>query len=194
MTEWRAPFFFHGPRDTSDLRKSLDASLERMEQVISRIQRFTNLDRAEVQEVDLNELLSDVVALAGEPSMEIQLATKELPLVRCQRQSLSASLASSLRYAIEAYRPSDGEGKIVVSTEALGERIEIRIENSGDGMEPDEVARLFDPAFQIADGRISAGNWSLFTARQIVQGLGGENRVLSELGKGTTFVVTLPTK
>ena len=178
----------------ADLRKTVDASLDRMEQVIVRIQRFTNLDRAEVQDVDLNELLTDVVALAEEPSMEIQLATNELPLVRCHRQSLSASLASLLRYAIEAGRPSDGEGKVVVSTETSGERIEIRIENSGGGMEPGDVARLFDPSFQIAAGRISAGNWSLFTARQVVQGLGGEIRVVSEPRKGTTFIVSLPSK
>ncbi len=61
----------------ADLRKSLDASLERMEQVISRIQRFTNLDRAEVQEVDLNELLSDVVALAAVPATIIERQPRE---------------------------------------------------------------------------------------------------------------------
>ena len=178
----------------ADLKKSLDASLERMEQVIARIQRFTNLDRAEVQAVDLNELLSDVVALAEEPSVEIHLTTSELPLVHCHRLSLSASFSSLLRYASEACRQTEGAGKVAVSTEASGERIEVRIQNNGNGLAPDEVGRLFDPAFQIADGRISAGNWSLFTARQVIQELGGEIRVASELGKGTTFVVTLPTK
>jgi signal transduction histidine kinase len=178
----------------ADLKKSLDASLERMEQVIARIQRFTNLDRAEVQAVDLNELLSDVVALAEEPSVEIQLATNELPLVHCHRQSLSASFSSLVRYASEASRQTEGAGKVSVSTEASGERIEVRIQNNGNALARDEVGRLFDPAFQIADGRISAGNWSLFTARQVIQELGGEIRVVSDLDKGTTFVVTLPTK
>ncbi|MEE9264600.1 MAG: ATP-binding protein, partial [Vicinamibacteria bacterium] len=131
---------------------------------------------------------------AEEPSVEIQLATNELPLVHCHRQSLSASFSSLLRYASEACRENEGVGKVAVSTEAPSERIEVRIQNNGNGLAPDEVGRLFDPAFQIADGRISAGNWSLFTARQVIQELGGEIRVVSDLGKGTTFVVTLPTK
>jgi signal transduction histidine kinase len=139
-------------------------------------------------------LLSDAVALVEEPSVDIQLATDELPLLHCHRQSLNASFSSLLRYSIEACRQDEGAAKVTVSTEASGERIEVRIEDNGNGLAPEDVGRLFDPAFQIADGRISAGNWSLFTARQVIQELGGEIRVVGEPGKGTTFVVTLPTK
>ncbi|HXV59722.1 MAG TPA: ATP-binding protein [Vicinamibacteria bacterium] len=178
----------------ADLRKSLDAALERMEEVIGRIQRFTNLDRAEVQTVDLNELLSDVVALAQEPSIDIELRSVPLPSIRCHRQSLSSSLTGLLRCAIEACRRNDAYGKIVITTEASGDRLVIRIEDNGGGMTPDQVTRLFNPAFQIADGRISTGDWGLFTARQVVQKQGGEIRVHSQLGKGSTFVVSVPSK
>ena len=97
-----------------DLKKSLDASLERMEQVIARIQRFTNLDRAEVQAVDLNELLSDVEgARGGAHPSKFNWRPTELPLVHCHRQSLSASFSSLLRYASEASRQAEGAGKVL---------------------------------------------------------------------------------
>jgi signal transduction histidine kinase len=178
----------------ADLRKSFDQSLERMEEVISRIQRFTNLDRSEIQSVDLNELLSDVIALAEVPSVEVQLASEALPRVLCHRQSLSTAFSSLLRYAMEGCQQNPDGGKIEISTHAQGDRVEIRLQDDGRGMPPEDVARLFDPAFQIAEGRISAGNWSLFTARQVVQEQGGEILVSSEPGKGTTFVVSLPSK
>jgi signal transduction histidine kinase len=178
----------------ADLRKSFDQSLERMEEVISRIQRFTNLDRSEIQSVDLNELLSDVIALAEVPSVEVQLASEALPRVLCHRQSLSTAFSSLLRYAMEGCQQNPDGRKIEISTHAQGDRVEIRLQDDGRGMPPEDVARLFDPAFQIAEGRISAGNWSLFTARQVVQEQGGEILVSSEPGKGTTFVVSLPSK
>ncbi len=179
----------------ADLRKSLDQSLERMEQVISRIQRFTNLDRSETQAVDLNELLSDVVALMDAPSVEVLLALEELRPVLCHRQSLStafswfASLcdgrpASKIRIAGRSRSPLTptetswrfGSGTTVV------------------GCRPRNWRVFSIRGFQIAEGRISAGNWSLFTARQVVQEQGGEIRVSSEPGKGTAFVVSLPSK
>jgi signal transduction histidine kinase len=183
----------------ADLKKSLDASLERMEEVISRIQRFTGLDRAEMQSVDVNELLGDVMALAEAPTrgggVEVELASGTVPPVFCHRQSLSAAFSSLLRYAMEACQQrADGDGRIQLSIGSRGEMVEVRIEDNGGGIPPDELARLFDPGFQIAEGRVSTGNWSLFTARQVIQEQGGEIRVSSEIGKGTTFLVTLPSE
>jgi signal transduction histidine kinase len=52
---------------------------------------------------------------------------------------------------------------------------------------------LFDPAaFHVSAGRVAAGNWSLFSCRQIIREHGGEIDVQSEESKGTTVVVTLP--
>ncbi len=180
----------------ADLKKSLDASLARMEEVISRIQRFTGLDRAEMQAVDLNELLGDVVALAEAPGgVEVELASGTVPPVFCHRQSLSAAFSSLLRYAMEACQQrADGDRRIQLSIGSRGETVEVRIEDNGGGIPPDELARLFDPGFQIAEGRVSTGNWSLFTARQVIQEQGGEIRVSSEIGRGTTFLVTLPSE
>ncbi|MBV8818643.1 MAG: hypothetical protein JO022_09830, partial [Acidobacteriaceae bacterium] len=47
----------------SEVRRSIEKSAERLRQLVSRMQRFTNLDQAEVQKADVNELLKDVAAL-----------------------------------------------------------------------------------------------------------------------------------
>jgi len=181
-----------------DLRRSLDASLERMEQVIARIQRFTNLDRAEVQTVDLNELLEDIVALADPPlestGIDVKLDWGRLPPFLCHRQSLTSAFSSLIRYAMEACRRNGDSGQVRISTRTMDDRVEVHIEDNGPGTSREGLARLFDPGFQIAKGRIATGNWSLFTARQVIRDQGGEIRVSSVPGKGTSFVVSLPVK
>lgn len=179
-----------------DLRKSLDASLERMEEVISRIQRFTNLDRAEMQVVDVNELLQDVVALAETPgdheSISIKVEPADVPCLLCHRQTLTTAISSLFRYAAEAARRTGEGGEVRLFPRSIEDRLEVHIEDNGEGMSADRLSGLFDPGFQIARGRVAAGNWTLFAARQAIQHQGGEIRVQSELGKGTTFVVSLP--
>ena len=180
----------------ADLRKSLDGSLERMEQVISRIQRFTNLDRSEMQVVDVNELLEDIVALAKTPSdasdVSVKRESEELPSLLCHRQTLTTALSSLFRYAVEAARQKGEGGEVRLFPRSVEDRIEVHIEDNGGGMSEESLSRLFDPGFQIAKGRVAAGNWTLFAARQAIRDQGGEIDVSSVVGKGTTFVVSLP--
>jgi hypothetical protein len=55
-----------------------------------------------------------------------------------------------------------------------------------------QLAHIFDPRFLVADGRVSTGNWSLFTSRQFIKEHGGDIQIQSLEGKGTTVCLTLP--
>jgi signal transduction histidine kinase len=180
----------------ADLRKSLDASLARMEELISRIQRFTNLDRSEMQAVDVNEVLEDIVALGETGSacsdVTVKLESAEVPSLLCHRQTLTTALSSLFRYAVEAARRKGERGEVRLAPRFIEDRLEVHIEDNGGGIPDENLARLFDPGFQIASGRVAAGNWTLFAARQAIVDQGGEIRVSNAVGKGTTFVVSLP--
>ena len=180
----------------ADLKKSLDACLLRMEEGIARIQRFTNLDRSEVQAVNVNELLEDMVALADKAGdsrdISVHHDATEVPSLICHRQTLTTALSSLFRYAVESARRNKKEGVVRLLSRSSGDRLEVRIEDNGGGISDEALARLFDPGFQIARGRVAAGNWTLFAARQAIVDHGGEIRVSSVPGKGTTFVVSLP--
>jgi signal transduction histidine kinase len=86
----------------------------------------------------------------------------------------------------------DGAGTVSVTTSTSGSRLEVRIQDTGRGIAPERLARIFDPMFEVADGRVSTGNWSLFTSRQFIKDHGGEMRIQSEEGRGTTVTVLLP--
>jgi signal transduction histidine kinase/pSer/pThr/pTyr-binding forkhead associated (FHA) protein len=181
----------------SELRRTLDASLDRMQQVIARIQRFANLDRAETRSVDLPELLEDVVALArtSRGAVEITLTCDALPRVTCHPQPLSSALASVLAYVLEVCE-AGGVGSVDVSASKRATSIEVQIRYrpiAGDAsLSPDELERLFHPSFEVAKKRVEARNWSLFSARQVLRDQGGDVSAFSDSGEGNGFVVTLP--
>jgi signal transduction histidine kinase len=176
----------------ADLRRSVQESARRIQQIVERMQRFTNLDRAEVQEVNLNGLLGDVHALvdprtANKVALELDLAP--VPPLRCRPLQLSAVFSSLLNNAIGAVACG---GRIVVTTRQRDARIEVEIRDDGCGMAPKQLQTIFDPGFRVAEDRVVSGNWSMFGARQIVREHGGDIRIASGEGRGTTVTVTLP--
>ncbi|HSB18127.1 MAG TPA: ATP-binding protein [Bryobacteraceae bacterium] len=177
-----------------NLHSTLEASISRIQQVIARIQRFTDLDRAEIQSIDLNELLSDTLAQLDVPEdIDVEFYFDALPPVVCRPRNLNIVFLSLLRNAVDACRQLPlKRGRILVSTHAREGRVEVRIEDNGCGIRGVDREQIFDPAFRVVEGRVAAGNWGLFSARQIIREQGGEIAIDSEEGRGTTLLVTLP--
>ncbi len=176
----------------AELRKTISESSERIRKTILRMQRFTNLDQAEIRRIDINHLLEDVAALVR-PGMDsrhqIVLDLKPVPRVICRPQQLSAAFATLLNNAMEAV---DGNGRIAIGTLSRGSEIEVRIRDNGRGVMPEDMAAIFEPGFRETAGRISSANWGMFSARQIVREHGGEISIVSTPGEGTTVSVILP--
>jgi len=176
----------------ADLRRSVQESAGRIRDLVGRLQRFTNLDQAEIQPSDINELLRDVAALMDprdRGGAQIDMNLRPVPAVLCRPQQISAVLASLLRNAVQAV---DGNGRVELSTSVEDHTVAIRIADNGRGLSPDEVANIFDPGIRESGGRMAAGNWSMFNSRQIVREHGGDIAIASHQGRGTLVTVTLP--
>ncbi|HUS08207.1 MAG TPA: ATP-binding protein [Bryobacteraceae bacterium] len=176
----------------AELRKSVKESTDRLKAIIQRMQRFTNLDKAEIQEANLNDLLTDVTALMepeykGRAKVELDLQPVK-PLV-CRPQQLSAVFSNLLGNAVQAL---NGDGRVRVATRQADSQIEVSIEDNGRGVDQAELATIFDPGFKVSHGRVSTGNWSMFSSQQIVREHGGDIRIQSAPGEGTRIHVVLP--
>ena len=175
----------------ADLRVSLNDSLERLRKMVNRIQRLTNLDEAVKQPANVNELVSEAVGLMkpqSPPGTCFELDLQPVPNVNCRPQRVIAVLCSLLSNSFQAL---NGEGRIAVSTSVHDSLLELKIEDNGRGIPADQLPHIFDPRFQVTDGRVSTGNWSLFTSRQYMKEDGGDIRIRSREGKGTTVCLTL---
>lgn len=177
-----------------ELRRSIEESAARIDDVTRRLRRFVSLEEAEIKPADINELLTDVTVLHRD---EIENSNarlefdfeKALPPLTCRPQLLTAAFSTLLRNAVQAV---NGDGRIRIETRGRGDEIEVTIRDNGRGMSPEEADTIFDPTFKVAEGRVASSNWSLFNSRQIVYEHGGEIRVETAPGAGTAMKVTLP--
>lgn len=167
-------------------------SAARLRETIERMKYLTNLDRAEERTVDLNELCRQTAAslksdLGAKTVLDFDLGV--IPPLRCRPQQLSAVLSNLLRNAADAI---DTQGRIVLVTRKLQGNIVLEIRDTGRGIPSEQLATLFEPAFQVEYGRVAATNWGLFVCRAIVSEHGGELEIESEPGRGTTAKIVLP--
>ncbi len=113
-------------------------------------------------------------------------------LVRADDRRLRQVLINLLGNAVK-FTPA-GEVRLAVRSARLdGElwRLTFEVADTGIGIGSDDLTRIFDPFYQVA-GRNSEGiGLGLAITRRLVEAMGGELAVASELGRGTTFTLTL---
>jgi len=178
----------------SELRKSIQDSAGRLEQIAARVARFTNLDQADLQVAQINDLLVDVTQLLRprvKDGTELSVNLSPLPPVAVDARQVSAVFYDLIHNSLAAL---DAGGRVDVRTLAREGRIEVAIDDTGRGIEGARLGAIFDPGFEVSSGRVTSGNWSMFNARQVMREHGGEVAISSEPGKGTRVLVTLPVR
>jgi signal transduction histidine kinase len=165
----------------------------RLDQVISRLRSFAQLDAAELQRVGLNQGIDEALALLSSqlpPEIRVIKRLDELPPVLCYPRQLNQvwlNLLLNARQAIES------EGEIEISSRVAGERIEVVIRDSGVGIPPVDLERVLDPGFTTRGVGVGAG-LGLAICYRIVKAHHGELILNSEEGRGTAVTVVLPTE
>jgi len=140
---------------------------------------------------DLAHVLEPVLSLTepllekGRLELTIDLADG-VPEVDVEPQQLHQVLLNLLLNAIQA---TPLGGRISVATRVVNAHVECDVRDTGRGIEPADLPRLFDPFFSRRAGGIGLG---LSIAQRIVAAGGGEIRVASAVGAGSTFTVRLP--
>jgi PAS domain S-box-containing protein len=153
---------------------------------------FARREVVRPQPLDLNTAIGDLQELLrrslGENITLIFRPGPDLPSVTCdpgQIEQLLVNLAVNARDAM----PSGGN--LVIDTHRLGDRVRLRVCDSGNGMVPDVLDRAFDPFFTTKPKGEATG-LGLATVYGVVTQAGGEVSLASEPGLGTTVTVLLP--
>jgi len=144
--------------------------------------------------ISLARLAADTIAfLEHQPMLrgkvlENQVASS-LPLIRVDANQLSQILMNLLLNAAEA-TPENGKITISASKLAFVESVEIRVSDTGSGIAPEVLKHVFEPFFTTKRGRGTGLGLSISHA--YVRSHGGDMRVDSVVGRGTTVTFTLP--
>jgi signal transduction histidine kinase len=120
--------------------------------------------------------------------------TAELPLLNADPERMAQVLGNLVSNAL---RYTTSGGQIGLSARPLADAIQLQVQDTGSGITPDELPHIFNRFYRGDASRQQKNSESglgLAIARAIVEAHAGAITVESELGQGTTFTITLPTK
>ena len=108
--------------------------------------------------------------------------------IYCSPGQLNQVFLNLLKNAGEAI---EGKGEIRITTFEDQDIMCIQISDTGRGIPPEQLGRIFDFSFNAVDSRVKMG-FGLSTACKIIQEHKGEIQMESEVGKGTMVTINLP--
>jgi signal transduction histidine kinase len=166
--------------------------IRRLNGIIEEFLTFSKSRRLELHDCPVQEVLRKITTLISEEAAArgISLRTEwgnEPIVIPMDMDKLQQALFNFVKNAMESI---SGDGIVTLSIRnAENGRVSIRVTDTGCGMTTEEVDRIFNPEYTTKEKGLGLG---LPLAHEIIRGHGGEIRVLSRKGEGTTFEILLP--
>jgi signal transduction histidine kinase len=162
-----------------------------LDSLLCEVLRLSELPKPRITAIDVNALVKDVETFAKPESSKKELTVRinlqdNLPTIEGDPIHIKQAILKILLNAIES---SPSGGSITLATETKDSNVSIKIEDQGEGIQPAHRDRIFDPFFSTKEGGIGLG---LALASEIIRMHHGQISFTSEVGKGSSFIISLP--
>lgn len=185
--------------NANNIMTLIDSSLETMENMVKSISNRIKSSISEKQiEFDLNDLIeknigSMKIKLKNSYPVEISfMPSEDLPKMKGVPLHFDQIFSNLLKNAYDAVEKSEKK-KITVKTLQKGEMICFYIKDSGTGIRPEDMEKIFETGFSTKESGKGTG-LGLVITKQMVNSYKGKIKVESEFGKGAAFLVCFPLK
>ena len=168
--------------------------------IIRQLLDFSRRTGAHLDDADLRQVAAGTLEMLGPLAEKRRVALCLTPgdddvTVRADWNQIQQAVTNLVVNAIQA-TPDGGTVEVAVGRAAAGSddpgnRVLLRVRDSGHGIAPDDLPRVFEPFFTTKDVGEGTG-LGLAVAYGIVREHGGWIEVESELGKGSRFTIVLP--
>lgn len=181
-----------------DLRSAIDEAEQgagRMGEIIRGLKTFARGDDSRRELVDVEQALESAIRLSwSHIRHRAKLTRSYVPAPRImgsgvKLEQVFVNLLINAAQALPDGRP--GAAEISVAMRLVDDRVVVEVSDTGCGIPQEDLPCIFDPFFSTKPIGVGTG-LGLSICHGIVSSLGGEISVGSELGKGTTFRVSLP--
>jgi PAS domain S-box-containing protein len=180
----------------SKRRKILDMALSetvRLTELLRKMLRFSKPDEEKKQATDVNVILDEILLLVGKQLQEnsIRISTDfadNLEKVLASRNQLRQVFLNMIANARDAM---PDEGTLAIKTFAKADNVYIEITDTGIGIKEENINKIFDDFFTTKNSVKDVG-LGLSVCYGFIKEHGGDIRVSSEWGSGTTFTIMLP--
>lgn len=169
--------------------------IKRASAIIESLLRFARPDSGALGEIEINEVISDTVAMLrhqanlSQVQVDVDLMT-DLPTVNAHPSAMQQAFTNLFLNACQAMS-SGGSLKIRSRRSAIPDLIAVDFADTGCGIPPENLSKIFDPFFTTRPVGQGVG-LGLTIAYGILEQHGGRIQVRSTVGVGSTFTVLLP--
>ncbi|MBN2552538.1 MAG: PAS domain S-box protein [Spirochaetales bacterium] len=178
------------------LLDGVDEGARRIQRIVNSLKDYARPDPSDMNQiVDINEVIQNAITLLANPienqtnRFSANLA-ESLPRIRGSSQKLEQVLINLIQNALESLEAKDKSVSVSSGVDALNHRVIIEVKDEGCGMEDKTLRRVLDPFYTTKRSKGGTG-LGLAIAARIAQDHGGQLTFTSEVGKGTTALLTL---
>ena len=178
-----------------DCLDNIQAQVRVLRQIASEFSAYARLPRLRAEPTAVTDLIDDALgpyATAAPPGVTLRRDVPGgLPAVLVDRAIMARALVNLIENALQAM-PSGGTLAVAAAGHdgpEGGRRVRIEVTDTGVGIEPAALPRLFEPYFSTKSGGTGLG---LAIARRAVEDHGGTIDIRSRPGEGTTVILILP--
>lgn len=166
--------------------------VERLDGIVNDFLALARGYEVKLESVDLELLVTNLLAFVQEENTRAGIETRSVldPDARwvvADPKFLRLALNHLVVNAQQAMAEKGGE--LLLETRATSSEVEIRVTDTGPGISPERLEKIWQPFYSTKDGGTGFG---LPTTRRILEESGGDVSVFSEPGRGTRFTVRLP--
>ncbi|MGP0566588.1 MULTISPECIES: ATP-binding protein [unclassified Nitrospina] len=181
------------PKIKAYAQKVLDRS-RHMANVILNMSGYARTNEQDSdQTVNINERIDAALDIALLDSYSDDIALEKhygnLPKVKAKPEELQQVFLNIVRNAVQAM---EGKGTLTIKTFQQNGTVTVSIRDTGPGIAEEHLTRIFDPFFTTKEQGSGTG-LGLNIVHRVVEKYGGHIDVKSQVGKGTTFIINLPT-
>lgn len=176
----------------------IEEGAKRCQMIIQKLMKYARkpLGHETVGRVDLNKVIDNTIAFLEyqfkQENIQLSVEKNESPLlIEGNANELEQVVTNLVLNAKDAIKQTNHEGFIKIKTDQHNGSIEILVTDNGVGISPENLPKIFDPFFTTKELGKGTG-LGLAVSYGIIQKHKGQIRVVSTLGKGTTFEIVLP--
>ena len=182
-------------KDREDLGKRLRrirGEVEHLDRILTDFRRYATLPSLTLETCDLTRLIEEVLDFsepeAQRQSIQVIREIQELSPIQLDRAQFKQAL---LNLTINAHQAMEDGGKLTVRARALNGQIQIDVEDTGKGIDPNILNRIFDRFFSTKENGTGVG---LAIVKQVIESHGGSVKAKSQPNQGAIFSILLPVK
>jgi len=177
------------------LALQLKSEVGRINRHITDFLKYSRPSALELQSLDLRSEAQDALRVISANAAENGIETSviqhgDVPHVVADKDSLHSVFTNLLLNSVEAIDSQGGKVQIALTVESP-DRVRIEVIDTGRGIAPEDIAKIFEPYYSTKDTGTGLG---LAIVKKAIDDHGGSITVSSKLDSGTTFTIILPAR